>query len=973
MQKNDASHSVQLGETKVESKALVTEWVEKLELKYGDRRRGEYREEKQVVTKTLNAIVTTIGSTYTLEKPLAVGGTGIVFVGNHNRFPQPIVLKFNRPNLHPDERSMVANEASILPSLSHPNIIRVLDVGQIELEGCPKVTYLVEPFIAGSMPFFNFDKTRTDETWLKQRIEHLRRKLPDTPAMTSANDSGRTTECVNALLADIGALFAQWVSLIGYLHGSHPSAAEGYVYLDVKPENVLVDEHGHLTAIDFGSVEHLDREDDSPVEVFFTERYAHQALVRRKKEKASSNRVRGGMKRSELSKGFDYYALGTSMLELLNEIGAIREHLVPQLPLYRSLHFLATRLLDRQNSSRSIDNHYPLAPQVFPGLRDDDYETLSYATLTDVERDLEKERGRWNLEDQVPELATYSKDIVRVVPGFNTVLTQRLRGLIEHPLVARLKYVTQLGLVSLVYPTADHARYDHSLGSYTYTTNYVKSLFNDLGNPVFRNLISAEDLNAVLVAALLHDLGQYPLAHDLEEVHERIFKHGRIGMLLLEDSLTDRYGRTLKDIVEDPRNGWGVPLRLVAQIVGAHSRNVEISSDVPSDSLKIDVLAAIIDGPVDADKADYIVRDSARCELPYGSQIDLERLLRVLTVAIIPDEASPVRRVTLGVYDKGLVSAHAFGQARYQLLSTVYWHHTVRIAKSMLQYATALGLPREVFGPSTLDRDRKELEIRERLVAFIKALVPPFISPDFKQRGAAAGPTPGLDLSAEPPEQAMSVLSGFTEVGAEDEESSSARWYPGLAWTDWLMLQWISGLSAATVTSRNLVYGLQTRTLYKRVATFARGGAYDDLIRALEESDWPDRVDLCMKLHKLVRQRLERDWHHLPTATSLSVSDFDRLCETNLLILIDIPRPSKKIGYDRPLGVVPELKEKSYHQDSRQATEDKRWRQTMAGMIEGIAPVRVLCHPEVRNLISAHFSPVEGNMAKEIRTILGIF
>jgi HD superfamily phosphohydrolase len=320
-------------------------------------------------------------------------------------------------------------------------------------------------------------------------------------------------------------------------------------------------------------------------------------------------------------------------------------------------------------------------------------------------------------------------------------------------------------LVSLVYPTADHARYDHSLGSYTYTTNYVKSLFNDLGNPVFRNLISTEDLNAVLLAALLHDLGQYPLAHDLEEVHERIFKHGRIGMLLLEDHLADRYGRTLKDILEDPKNGWAVPLRLVSQIVSAHSRNVEIGSEAPSDSLKIDVLAAIIDGPVDADKADYIIRDSSRCELPYGSQIDLERLLRVLTVAIIPDEASPVRRVTLGVYDKGLVSAHAFGQARYQLLSTVYWHHTVRIAKSMLQYATALGLPREVFGPNSLDRDRKELEIREQLVAFIKALVPPFTSADFKQRATTAVATPVLDLSAEPPEQAIRVLSGFTEMG----------------------------------------------------------------------------------------------------------------------------------------------------------------------------------------------------------------
>ena len=261
------------------------------------------------------------------------------------------------------------------------------------------------------------------------------------------------------------------------------------------------------------------------------------------------------------------------------------------------------------------------------------------------------------------------------------------------------------------------------LGSYTYTSYYVKSLFNDLGNPLFRNLVSAEDVNAVLLAALLHDLGQYPLAHDLEEVHERIFKHGKIGVDLLEDSTPDIHGRTLLQILEDPKNGWGVKISDLKRILGQHSRNLAISGGQAA-SLKTNVLAAIIDGQVDADKADYIIRDSARCELPYGAQLDVERLLRVLTVAVLPDETSAEKRITLGVYDKGLVSAHAFGQARYQLLSTVYWHHTTRIAKSMLQYATASALPPLVLGTPSAERDDKELEIREQLLAFIKNLVP---------------------------------------------------------------------------------------------------------------------------------------------------------------------------------------------------------------------------------------------------------
>src|SRR6185369_12825774 len=108
---------------------------------------------------------------------------------------------------------------------------------------------------------------------------------------------------------------------------------------------------------------------------------------------------------------------------------------------------------------------------------------------------------------------------------------------------------------------------------------------------------------------------------------------------LLEDGMEDSRGRTLMNIIEDPENGWGVNRDALAAIRGAHSRSKDplLPKEDPKPSLKTNVLAAIIDGQVDADKADYIIRDSVRCELPYGSQLDLERLLRVLTVAIIPD------------------------------------------------------------------------------------------------------------------------------------------------------------------------------------------------------------------------------------------------------------------------------------------------------------------------------------------------
>jgi HD superfamily phosphohydrolase len=947
-------------------------YAEQLKEKYGSRRRAEFDKEYPTVLRYFTALTARIGDTYEITKVLAVGGTGIVHLGRHKRFQQLVVIKINRPNIDQEAVSMVENETHLLPTLSHPNIISVLDLGELSgpesnLEGVPKLTYIIEPFITGSLPFFTYDKETVEGTWLFEALKTVKEQMPDALGLTG-DDAGQVTRLMTSLLGDVASLFSQWVSLLDHIHLAHTSAPSGFVYLDVKPENVLIDEHLHLTSIDFGSVEHVDTEDPTPIEVFYTERYAHPKLLQRKKEKASSNRVRGSLKRLELSTQFDYYALGMSMLEVLNEIAGVRPHVVPQLPLFRSLHFLATRLLDGENSARETDNHYAFASQVFHSLHENDYHNLRYESLADTFRDLEKERGRWSLENKVPELAAYSKDIVRVVPGFNTVLTSRLRGVIEHPLVARLKHVSQLGLVSLVYPTADHSRYDHALGSYTYTTYYVKSLFNDLGNPLFRNLVAAEDVNAVLLAALLHDLGQYPLAHDLEEVHERIFKHGRIGTALLEDGMLDKRGRTLLDIVEDPQNGWGVSAESLRQILGAHSKNQELELDERPASLKTDVLAAIVDGQVDADKADYIIRDSARCELPYGDQLDLERLLRVLTVAIIPDEAAPIQRVTLGVYDKGLTSAHAFGQARYQLLSTVYWHHTARIAKAMLQYATAMGLPRDVFDSRTPSRDSKELEIREKLLAFVKALVPPFTIAD-DVSGGRTTVADGLSLDIQPAEDVLSVVTD-REMAGEADAGSQVEWYPGISWTDWLMLRWISRLPASSDRSRNLIQGIQTRRLYKRIATFSRGGTHDSLIQKLDDLGWADRLDLCARLSKKVCDRLKRDWANLNTATSMSKSDFDEFCESHLVVLIDIPKPSKKIGYERSLGVVPELREKSYQQDTRLAFEDTNWRSIMNSMNDSIAPVRLLAHPEVRNLISVIFTPVEVSMAKELSGLL---
>ena len=87
----------------------------------------------------------------------------------------------------------------------------------------------------------------------------------------------------------------------------------------------------------------------------------------------------------------------------------------------------------------------------------------------------------------------------------------------------------------------------------------------------------------------------------------------------------ERCSRSLKI-----RKMGGECLRKHYKNLNKHSKNLDLGGEEHKASLKTNVLAAIVDGQIDADKADYIIRDSARCELPYGRQLDVERLLRAL-------------------------------------------------------------------------------------------------------------------------------------------------------------------------------------------------------------------------------------------------------------------------------------------------------------------------------------------------------
>jgi HD superfamily phosphohydrolase len=263
--------------------------------------------------------------------------------------------------------------------------------------------------------------------------------------------------------------------------------------------------------------------------------------------------------------------------------------------------------------------------------------------------------------DAVPEIAMLGTGThaVRIPPDLSVPLTRRVRALIDTPAMRRLSRVSQLGLVSLVYPGAVHTRFEHSLGVYRLALEFLGRLRHD---KAFSDRVSPADAKAFVVAALVHDIGHWAFCHPIEDI--------RLEGLPAHESLV--HGLVTHGEVADVLSRqWGVSAERVSGLIGGEA-------DDPAGLL----LSSLLSGPVDVDKMDYLARDSLHAGVPYGRHFDEERLLSSLRVA--PDGRS------LGISEKGRAAAEMLVTARTVMFSEVYWHHTVRAATAMLQRAVWL-------------------------------------------------------------------------------------------------------------------------------------------------------------------------------------------------------------------------------------------------------------------------------------------
>ena len=202
--------------------------------------------------------------------------------------------------------------------------------------------------------------------------------------------------------------------------------------------------------------------------------------------------------------------------------------------------------------------------------------------------------------------------------------------IIDTPQFQRLRRIKHLGFANLVYPGANHTRFEHSLG-----VMHIARLLSE----------KLELGDEIVVAGLLHDIGHTPFSHSSERILEKYagISHENVKRVIR---------RELKDVLND----LGFSISKIADI---------ISGKKPS----------IVSGDIDVDRMDYLVRDSHYTGVAYGV-FDISRLI---------DKIKFENEII--IEQGGIKAAESLLISRFLMYPTVYYHHVSRIARKMYEKA----------------------------------------------------------------------------------------------------------------------------------------------------------------------------------------------------------------------------------------------------------------------------------------------
>jgi hypothetical protein len=238
------------------------------------------------------------------------------------------------------------------------------------------------------------------------------------------------------------------------------------------------------------------------------------------------------------------------------------------------------------------------------------------------------------------------------------------KELIDTPWVQRLRYIYQLQSARWVYPSAEHSRFQHSLGAMHVAGRFARHLYPSL-KAVASDCPSLPYVEAVLrIAALLHDVGHGPFGHffDQHYLEAMGLTHERVGQRIIVEAL----GELIRNIRRSPSGPFADGEQLdPAQLAFL------ILKDPKKDSSPwprwLVLLQPILGGTYTADNLDYVLRDAYMCGVAVGP-VDLDRLLHY---TFFTSDGLTLHRA-------GLAALQMFLTARWYLYTNVYYHRTTR-------------------------------------------------------------------------------------------------------------------------------------------------------------------------------------------------------------------------------------------------------------------------------------------------------
>ncbi|MFC6754900.1 HD domain-containing protein, partial [Halorubrum tibetense] len=238
--------------------------------------------------------------------------------------------------------------------------------------------------------------------------------------------------------------------------------------------------------------------------------------------------------------------------------------------------------------------------------------------------------------------------------------------LIDTPAFQRLRHIKQLSTVRLVYPSANHTRFEHSLGVY----HLARQALDGLG-------LDDETAAHVRAAALLHDVGHGPYGHQTEGIIRRRTgkDHDEVEWLLTDAD------RELCTVLE--RHGLD-PERVAALVAGDGG------------------VGQLVSGELDVDRMDYLVRDAHHTGVPYGT-VDTGRLVNELRLVDDGRERG-ADDAALVLAEGNVATAESLLVARSLMNAVVYRHHVSRVAGAMLERACERYLDRTDTGVEAFRR-----------------------------------------------------------------------------------------------------------------------------------------------------------------------------------------------------------------------------------------------------------------------------